>query len=152
LGAKSVVVFGRSPAWKDRMVKLGADAYVSGQEQPALVNTILKEGGFERVLEAVGSRAALSQCIQLAGTNGKVGIYGIPTESEPYAEMDLKNPIVGSPRVAEAEVHEQLLDMIQQGQVILSDWVSQTLPWQEFALGFERVWRKEANKVVLTFS
>ena len=152
LGAKAVVVFGRNPAWKERMMKLGADAYVSAQEEPALVSAVLKAGGFERVMEAVGSRAALAQCIQLAGTVGKVGVYGIPSESEPYAEADQKNPVVGSPRVAEAEVHEQLLDMVQQGQVTLSDWVSETLPWQEFALGFERVWRKEANKVVLTFS
>jgi L-iditol 2-dehydrogenase len=151
LGAKVIVVFGRNPAWKERLLKLGADAYATRQEQPDQLRTVLKDGGFERVLEAVGSRAALAQCIQLAGKVGKVGIYGIPSESEPYAERDLKNPIVSTPKVAEAEVHDQMLDMVHQGQVNLSDWVSQVLPWQEFAQGFERVWRKEANKVVLTF-
>jgi threonine dehydrogenase-like Zn-dependent dehydrogenase len=152
LGARTVVVFGRNPAWKERMTRLGADVYVTGAEAPAEVNAILKGGGFERVLEAVGSRAALSHCIQLAGKVGKVGIYGIPSESEPYAAQDMKNPAVSSPKVAEAEVHDQLLALVQKGQVKLAEWVSQTLPWQEFALGFDRVRRKEANKVVLMFS
>jgi threonine dehydrogenase-like Zn-dependent dehydrogenase len=151
LGAKAVVVYGRNPAWRDRFIKLGADAYITGKEQPEPVSTVFKTGGFERVLEAVGSRAALSQCIELAGSIGRVGIYGIPSEGEPYAEKDLKNPVVSMPKVAEAEVHEQILDMVHKGQVNLADWVSQALPWQEYAIGFERVWRKEANKVVLTF-
>ncbi len=151
LGAKAVVVYGRNPAWRERFIKLGADAYQTGKERPASVGKGVMAEGFERVLEAVGSRAALSQCIELANPVGKVGIYGIPSEGEPYAENDLKNPMVSTPKVAEAEVHAQILNMIDKGQVNLADWVSQVLPWEEYALGFERVWRKEANKVVLTF-
>lgn len=151
LGAKQVVVFGRHERWRERFLALGADAYVVYDDLPCRVQVVLDRGGFERVIEAVGSRAALARCIELAGARGRVGVYGIPPEDEPYDEADAAHPQVSWPKVAEAEVHDLILEMIARGQVNLADWVSLALPWQEFRRGFEMIWNKEANKVVLTF-
>jgi threonine dehydrogenase-like Zn-dependent dehydrogenase len=151
LGANEIVVFGRHSTWEDRFVKFGVDGLVSGDQVPAKIQHILDHGGFDRVLEAVGSREALSRCIELAGTRGKVGVYGIPPEDNPYRNSDLANPIVTTAAVAEAEVHGRLLEMVQKGQIDLSDWVSLSLPWIDYQEGFNQVWDRKANKVVLTF-
>ncbi len=152
LGATPIVVFGRHERWRERFLALGADGYVAGDSLPDSVRAILAQGGFERVIEAVGSQAALSRCMQLVGPEGRVGIYGIPPEDEPYSDADMADPRVSQPKVAEAEVHDQLLAMVARGQVNLADWVSHVLPWQEFRRGFEMIWNKEANKVVLAFA
>jgi threonine dehydrogenase-like Zn-dependent dehydrogenase len=156
-GARPVAVFGRHERWRTRFEALGV-GYLTPGSQPDWVRDRVRGDGFERVVEAVGSRAALEQCIHLAGTGGRVGVYGIPPESEPYDPADAANPRVSWPKVAEAEVHEQMLELIARGQVNLADWVSHQLPWQEFQAGFALVWNKEANgpygplrKVVLTF-
>jgi threonine dehydrogenase-like Zn-dependent dehydrogenase len=151
LGAKKVTVFGRSATWEEPIRRLGADDYIIGENLTNDVKKILNEGGFDRVTEAVGSRQALSLGVKLAGSRGKVGIYGIPPENEPYLEKDVKNPVVFYPKVAEGDVHTKLLEMIQAGKVTLEAWVSLVLPWEEFEIGFNKVWKKEANKVVLRF-
>ena len=151
MGAGIVVVFGRNPEWHDRFMTLGADAYVSTDNIPLKVKHIIDGGGFDRVLEAVGSQEALSKCILLAGTEGKVGLYGIPSENAPYHESDRNNPIVTVPAVNEAEVHTQMLDLVDKGRINLADWVSACIPWTEYQEGFRLVWEKRANKVVLTF-
>ncbi len=150
-GAKKVIVFGRSQQWSDRFEKLGVDEYVAGDVLPNQVQAILKEGGFDRVFEAVGSAAALSRCIVLAGRRGKVGIYGIPPEDEPYHDKDKNNPIVSTPAVAEGEVHAAIIAMVEKEQVQLADWVSRSIPFEDYEEGFRLVWAREANKVVLTF-
>jgi threonine dehydrogenase-like Zn-dependent dehydrogenase len=151
LKVKELIVFGRSATWKERLLELGADEFIIDEKFSKEVDRIIYQGGFERVIEAVGSRQALTLGIKLAGSTGKVGIYGIPPENEPYLEKDIKNPIVYFPNVAEGEVHTQILEMIEKGQVTLEDWVSLTLPWKDYELGFNKVWKKEANKVVLRF-
>ena len=151
LGASFIAVAGRQERWHDRFIQLGADAYFTGQNYPPAVQEILRDGGFDRAAEAVGDRNALKHAIALVGNKGKVGLYGVAPENEPYLQSDLEQPVVFSPKVAEAEVHTQILEMIRDGKINLSDWISHTLPWQDYQLGFEMVWRKEANKVVLVY-
>lgn len=151
LGAHMVTVWGRSERRAKRFHILGADAYVVGDAWPHEVGTIMARGGFDRVVEAVGSREALAWCLNLAAPDGRIGIYGIPPEDAPYAECQTADPRVFWPRVDEAAVHDQMLRWVAEGQVCLSDWVSQTLPWQDYRRGFELIWSKQATKVVLTF-
>lgn len=151
LGAKTVVVFGRSNRQEARLRALGADAYVVGDEKPEAVRAVMAQGGFDRVIEAVGSREALTRCLELVSADGKVCVYGIPPESEPYDPAGQSDPRVIWPKVAEAEANEQLLQLVAKGEVRLDEWISHVLPWQEFQQGFDLVWDKVANKVVLTF-
>jgi threonine dehydrogenase-like Zn-dependent dehydrogenase len=156
-GIRPLVVFGRRPVWADRFARLGVDAYVAGDDVPPEVRAILDGGGFDRAIEAVGARAALSRCLQVVKPEGRVNLYGIAPESEPYLPAEESDPRVFRSRVAEAEAHDRLLNWIEQGQIDLADWVSHEVHWTDYRRGFDmikltdQVSHKRANKVVLTF-
>jgi len=151
LGAQRVVVFGRSNRHAARFSALGADEYMAGDKVSKPVGALLQAGGFDRVFEAVGSREALAHCLELVSANGTVCVYGIPPQSEPYSATDQADPRVTWPKVAEAEANDHLLKLVASGEVHLDEWISHVLPWQEFQQGFDLIWGKVANKVVLTF-
>jgi threonine dehydrogenase-like Zn-dependent dehydrogenase len=148
-GVAPVVVFGRRPAWAELFAGLGADAYVAGDDFPSEVQTILDRGGFDRAIEAAGARAALSRCLQVVGAGGRVNLYGVAPESEPYLSAEESDPRVFRSKVAEAEVHDRLLNLVEQEKVRLADWVSHEMTWTDYRLGFEMIKKKMANKVVL---
>jgi threonine dehydrogenase-like Zn-dependent dehydrogenase len=153
LGAAPVVVFGRREAWRQRFHELGVSDYAMGTDPagwPAAVRERFTSGGFDFVVEAVGSREALDLCLKLAGTRGKVGIYGIPPVDAPYDPAQRADPRVTVPRVEEADTHEQVLEWVRQGKVNLDDWYTHVLPWAEFQRGFDLVESNHAAKVVLT--
>jgi len=151
-GVAPVIVFGRRPAWGDRFAKLGADGYVAGDDVPPEVRTILGRGGFDRAIEAVGARSALSRCLQVIEPEGRVNLYGIAPESEPYLSGEASDPRVFRSRVAEAEAHDRLLAWIERGEVALADWISHEMPWTDYRLGFDMIQNKTANRMVLTFA
>jgi threonine dehydrogenase-like Zn-dependent dehydrogenase len=152
LGIAPVVVFGRRPAWAGVFASLGADAYVAGASFLPEVQAILDAGGFDRAIEAVGSRAALSRCLQVVKPDGRINLYGIAPESEPYLPEEESDPRVFRSEVAEAEVHDKLLDWVARGKVNLAEWISHEMDWTDYRRGFEMVRDKTATKVVLTFT
>jgi threonine dehydrogenase-like Zn-dependent dehydrogenase len=151
-GVEPVVVFGRRPEYAGRFVRLGATAYVAGEDLPAEVRTIMAHGGFDRVIEAVGSRQALTRCLRAVKREGRVNLYGIPPQSEPYAKEDEADRRVFRSKVVEGEMHEQLVAWIDDGRVRLDEWITHVLPWSEHRRAFEMIRKREANKVVLAFS
>jgi threonine dehydrogenase-like Zn-dependent dehydrogenase len=150
-GIHPLVVFGRRREWEVVFARLGADAYVCGDEVPPEVQAILDDGGFDRAIEAVGARSALTRCLQVVKADGRINLYGIAPESEPYLTDEEKDPRVFRGPVAEAEEHERLLAWVAEGKVEPSQWISHKMPWTDYQRGFEMVATKEANKVVLTF-
>ena len=150
-GIAPVVVFGRRPQWAARFARLGVDGYVAGEDVDPDVRAILDRGGFDRAIEAVGSRAALSRCLQVVKVDGRINIYGVEPASGPYLPEEEADPRVYRAPVAEAEAHDRLFDWVAQGTVCLSDWISHHMPWTEYQRGFDMVHDKTANKVALTF-
>jgi len=155
-GIAPVVVFGRRAKWARRFADLGADGYVAGDpiseaDVPPEVQSILAAGGFDRAIEAVGARAALSTCLQVVKPDGRINIYGVAPESEPYLPEQEADPRTFHGKVAEAEAHDRLLDWVAGGKVALDEWISHELPWDQYRHGFEMVKKKTANKVALTF-
>jgi threonine dehydrogenase-like Zn-dependent dehydrogenase len=150
-GISPVVVFGRRPQWAERFADLGADGYVAGEDISPDVRAILAGGGFDRVIEAVGSRAALDRCLQIVDQVGRINIYGVAPESGAYLPQQMDDPRVFRGKVAEAETHDRLLQWLAEGKVSLADWVSHVLSWTDYRYGFEMIESKMANKVVLTF-
>jgi threonine dehydrogenase-like Zn-dependent dehydrogenase len=116
------------------------------------VRAILDRGGFDRAIEAVGARSALSRCLQVVQVDGRVNLYGIAPESEPYLPEEESDPRVFRSKVAEAETHDQLVAWIERGVVDLSDWISHVIPWTDYQLGFDWIADKTANKVLLQFA
>jgi threonine dehydrogenase-like Zn-dependent dehydrogenase len=151
-----VVVYGRRPRWAETFRRLGVDGYVAGQgpdgeDFPPEVRGILDGGGFDRAIEAVGARSALTRCLEVVKPDGRVNLYGIAPESEPYLPEEEGDPRVFRGKVAEAEVHEQLIEWVEQGRVRPADWISHQMPWTDYQRGFDMVANKEANKVILIF-
>lgn len=152
LGIAPVVVFGRQAAWGELFAKLGAHDYAAGDDAPPEVRKILVGGGFDRVIEAVGSPSALSRCLHIAKVEGRVNTYGVTSASEPYAPAQEADGRVFRSRVAEAEVHEKLCQWVEQGEIRLSDWITDVLPWIEHQRGLDLVKENTSCKVVLTFA
>jgi threonine dehydrogenase-like Zn-dependent dehydrogenase len=150
-GIAPVVVFGRRARWAATFTALGADGYVAGAEVSPEVQAILDRGGFDRAIEAVGARAALTRCLEVLRPDGRVNVYGVAPESEPYLEAEMDDRRAFRGRVAEAEAHDRLVDWVAQGKIALSDWISHQMPWTKYQRGLQMVHEKEANKVALTF-
>jgi threonine dehydrogenase-like Zn-dependent dehydrogenase len=150
-GARYIAVFGRREQWRVRFEALGADVYVAGDDWPRSVRELLHSGGFERALEAVGSREALAQCVRLVGARGLACVYGVAPSDEPHDADLRKQPNVTEPAVLEAEVHEMILPMVASGQIVLKEWVDVALPLEQYERAFELVWSKQVSKAVITF-
>jgi threonine dehydrogenase-like Zn-dependent dehydrogenase len=149
LGAGPVYAFGRRSLYADRFATVSkADGYVVGDDYPAEVRRMIADGGFPLVLEAVGAEAALDTCRTLAGTQGRICIYGIPPASAPYRpdQLDDRTAFVGA---VEGRAQQQLVDLIEAGKVDLEDWVSHTLPLTDYQRAFDMVASKAALKAVL---
>jgi len=149
LGASPVFAFGRSARHSARFMRVArSDGYVTGVYPPD-VERIVRAGGFDLVMEAVGSADALQTCIRLAGTNGAVRVYGIAPDSLPYPKELMERPNVKPVGACEGRVQRRLVEFIHRGEVRLEDWVSHKLPMSEYQRGFDMVANKEAYKVVL---
>ena len=149
LGIAPVVVFGRHDMWAEKFSKLGADLYVSGMNYPDEVHRILVNGGFNHVLEAVGSNDALKKCLEIVKDDGTVHIYGVPADDEPFVSTYSLDPRVSMVKVIEAEAHDEILKWIDEGRLNLDEWVSHILPWSDYKNAFDLVSTRKADKVVL---
>ncbi|HOF89956.1 MAG TPA: zinc-binding dehydrogenase, partial [Armatimonadota bacterium] len=151
LGARAVYAFGRRDVYADRFTGVcRADGYVVGDDYPAPVAKIISSGGFDVVMEAVGSAAALDRCLALAGGNGAVCIYGIPPASAPYGAEQLERPGIQWVGAMEGRAQRRLAQFIESRAVRLDDWVSHVLPLDQYQQAFDLVERKAGTKVVLT--
>ncbi|MBE0697088.1 MAG: alcohol dehydrogenase catalytic domain-containing protein [Anaerolineaceae bacterium] len=149
LGADPVVVFGRRKEWAERFAELGIQDYVTGEDWPDAVAQRAAGKGFDYVVEAVGSSQALTKALRLAGTQGKVGLYGVPPADDPWIPAERNHPRVSMPRVEEADVHQQMLDWVAQGKINLDDWYTAAIPWSDYEKGFQLVAQNHAAKIIL---
>ncbi len=153
LGARFLVVFGRSERWCHDFLDLGANNYVAGER--ACVEDEAKMvglGAFDRVIEAVGTSQALEDALALARPDGLVAVYGVAAEDDPETETiraaRAAGRIITLP-VREEEVHEELLELVARGEVRLGDWISHRLPLSEIHEGLRLLQEKRAIKVVI---
>ncbi len=149
LGVSPVAVFGRRQRWAGLFAGLGADVYVAGDELPAEARKILEEGAYDRAIEAVGSNDALARCLRITKKQGRIQLYGMPADDQPYREEYISDPRVFRSPILEAEVHEELLQYIEEGRIDLSKWLSHVLPWGEYERAFDIVKRQKPSKVVI---
>ena len=150
LGAGPVIAFGRSAAYAKRFAAIArADEYVAGSPYPSSVQRRIAAGGFDIVIEAVGSRQALDTCLELAGQQGAVCCYGVASESEPHTQAQLADPRLRAVEVLEGRAQAQLVAYVQAGRVRLEDWVSHTLPTREYQKAFDQVIARQSTKMAL---
>ena len=150
LGAAPVYAFGRTSRYAERFARVvGCDGYVMGTEYPREVERIIADGGFDIVIEAVGSLEALHSSLALAGARGLVHVYGIAPESLPFAPAERRLPQVRTLGAVEGRAQAQLVDFINAGALRLEDWVSHVFPLDECVRAFAMVKQHECLKAVL---
>jgi threonine dehydrogenase-like Zn-dependent dehydrogenase len=150
LGASPVFAFGRRPGPAERFARISrADGYAVAPEYPPEVQRILAAGGFGLVVEAVGSPDALDTCLHLAGSQGRVCVYGVAPTTSPYRDDQTGRPNVATVGAQEGRAQATLSEWVRQGEVRLEDWVSHRLPLAEYQQGFDLLADRQATKVVL---
>jgi len=153
LGARFLVVFGRSDRWCHDFLDLGANNYVAGDR--ACVEDESKMVGlraFDLAIEAVGSSKALEDALALVRPGGLVANYGVAAENDAETETIRAARQVGrviNLPVHEEEVHGEFLELVARGQVHLGDWISHRLPLSEIHDGLRLLKEKQAIKVVI---
>ena len=155
LGAPFLVVFGRSDRYCHDFLDLGANNYVAGTK-PCRVDEakVAGLGAFDRVIEAVGTSQALEDALQLCRTGGQVWRYGVPAEDDKDTAQVMAAREVGIIRdlpVREEDVHQEMLSLVRDKTVDLSDWISHRLSFEQVEKGLELIRTREAFKVVLEF-
>lgn len=149
-GAGPVYAFGRNPAHAERFSRVThADGYIAWPEADPIVGSIVSKGGFDIVVEAVGSPDALDTCIKLAGDLGRVFVYGVAPASSPFRAGDTARPNVSVVGATEGRVQARLVKWVEEGKVSLEDWVSHVMPMSDYQSAFDLVARKQATKAVL---
>jgi threonine dehydrogenase-like Zn-dependent dehydrogenase len=153
LGARFLVVFGRSERWCHDFLDLGANNYIAGDKACAEDDAkVAGVNAFDRVIEAVGSMAALEDALALARPDGIIAQYGVSAEddaeTEPVRAARQAGRIITLP-VREEDVHAEMLSLIERGDVVLKDWISHRLPFAQIDAGLRLLSERQAIKVVL---
>lgn len=143
-GVERIVVFGRRSELAERFLAAGATAYLVDDRDLHTVG-----GPLDRVIEAVGSRSALSRALAACSHEGRVNVYGVAPGSEPYLPGDLGDPRAYVGKVAEAEEHDLALALVAAGRLVPREWVDCVLPFDQFQHGFELVAARRARKVAI---
>jgi threonine dehydrogenase-like Zn-dependent dehydrogenase len=155
LGASAVVALDRVDYRLEKARSLGAQP--EQPDSPTLQRRLseLTEGrGADAVLEAVGSPAALDLAIELARPGAVVSIAGYHTETAyafPIHTAYRKNLTMKIGRCNARRYMTELLPLVAERKVELTDIVTHTLPLSEGVRGYEAFanHRESALKVVL---
>lgn len=159
LGCGPVLVVGRRDEPLRRALSFGVDGVIntSTDDPMQLVREHTGGRGADRVIEAVGDEGMVQLGLSLLSAQGRLGVYGIASTRDPG---DMERRAVDIPLARnewaleffnpqEAAPHEQMLWLVRQGMVKLSDWYTHVVPLQETQRGFDLLASKEAFKVVV---
>ena len=158
LGVKNLMVSDMDGARLEKARRLGAALLVNPAEENVedAVHRHFPEG-LDIFIDAVGKNELINLGLKLIGFNGKVAVYGISPvtnasidwEKAPY-NWNLQ--FVQKPTFPEeAAVHDQVEEFVRSGTIDLDDFVTHSMPVEEFERGFELVRQRKAGKVALTF-
>ena len=152
LGAYSVWLVGLVKRRLELARALGADEAVNARaaDPVAQVRKWTEGLGADVVLEMAGAEAAFRQALEAVRPGGRLIAFGLPPREVPldipqlvFKEVEVVG-VVGRHIFGTWEQATRLLSRLD-----LSPLVTHELPLSEFQLGFEKLLRREAIKVVL---
>lgn len=153
LGAATVAMLGSA----DREAAaraVGATDYVDYRAGDAIEQCRQSHpAGFDVIIDAVGKAGLLDQALPLLQPNGVVGIYGIDefgaTALNPTRAQGTFTFYNGG--YDEAETHEQVVALVQQGKLRAEHWLAldRPFPLTDINQAFEALRRREMVKAVI---
>ena len=140
-GASEAVVFGTRD-WRLTLAKdLGATHVVNVRtsDWAEQAKSLTKNEGFDLVLEASGSHEALFQSLEVVGTRGRVvafSLYNGIIDAFPAGVFYGKEVSIIGTRGG-ADYYPQSISHVQNGQLRIDDLITDHLPLQQAAEGFD---------------
>jgi len=144
LGVSQITVIDLDEAKREIALINGATQFLHGASVDAVA--ILKEqfpDGVDFVIDAVGHEAVINQGLKMIRDRGNICVYGVPGSTKlnldftdaPY-NWNLVFQQMPSKR-EEGEAHEQVLTWLRNGDVVLKDYISHYLPFDQVLEAFE---------------
>lgn len=152
LGCSHIIVVGRKDASCQRAKELGHATHVINNTKEDVAAAVRKitGNGVKYSVEAIGENAVLQDCLDSLADGGKVGIYGVPPDSQGESPL-LKDPRVSDAQPNEASVDEEVLRLVKDGKILGRDIVTHELTFDECGRAFELLENKQAFKIGLKF-
>lgn len=114
--------------------------------------------GVDYVLDAVGLPFVVNQAMGLVKDRGSVLCYGVPEKEEitiDFSKASYNWNVIFQqmPRKKEeGEAHQQVLQWIREGKLVLKDFISDYFPFSESVQAYEKLLKKEImKKGIITF-
>jgi threonine dehydrogenase-like Zn-dependent dehydrogenase len=156
-GAAPIVVSEPHAGRRDKATKLGADIVIDPtSEDLAARAKEIEADGFDFVIDAVGINRLMTESLKIAKFNGTVGVYGISAETNAHidwqdAPYNWSIHFVQWPTFEdEAAVHDEVISLVDSGQIDLSDFVTHVIPrLEEFQQGLDLVSSQAGIKVTV---
>jgi len=156
-GAEPIVVSEPHPGRRDKAVKFGADVVIDPKSEDLISQAKeTQSDGFDFVIDAVGINALMTESLKIVKFNGKVGVYGISPETR--AQIDWEAApynwaihFVQWPTFEdEAAVHDEVISLIESGQIDLGEFVTHVIPsFEEFQTGLDLITSQTGIKVTV---
>lgn len=159
LGVKDLVVVDRVEEKRLVALENGASEYLNGATED-IVQTVKAKypEGVDFVIDAVGHESIINEGLKLVRDRGAICVYGVPATTKlnldftdaPYNWNLLFQQMPS--KKEEGEAHEQVLAWLRSGEVVLKDYISNYLPFDQIIEGFNMLTRYEIPlKCIVTF-
>lgn len=105
--------------------------------------------GFDFVIDAVGSAELIRLGLNVVSDNGKLAVYGVgDKQAEDLAPL-LQDKRILQIQPEESEAHNEILQLLRNGEIEPSRFITHVLSLDEIEKGFELIKNKQAIKIVL---
>ena len=153
LGCSEVIVVGRRDEACARSLALGRATHVINNKKEHVADSVRKitGQGVTYSIEAIGENEVLLDCLDSLAPGGKVGIYGVPPDSQGVSPL-LQDERVSDAVPNEASVDGEVLALVTEGKIPAREFVTHELTFEECGTAFELLESKQAFKTGLKFA
>ncbi|MCL2559091.1 MAG: zinc-binding dehydrogenase [Turicibacter sp.] len=150
LGVKNLIVVDRLAEKREVALKNGAMLYLNGVEVDVVAEVRkVYPNGVDFVIDAVGHESVVNEGLKLIRDRGDVCVYGVPATTKlslDFAEAPYNWNVVFQQmpsKKEEGEAHDQVLAWLRSGDVVLADYISHVMPFEEVLEAFAMLERRE---------
>lgn len=159
LGINEVTAIVRSSEKANLMKQFGATQCINSKEKDVReqIRSVYPDG-VHYVLDAVGSESILNEAVTLLKDRGEILCYGVPKVNQikfdfgdgPY---NWKLNFQQMPyKTEEADCHQQVLDWVADGKLVLSEFISEIVDFEHVLDAFQNYLDgKTSKKVIIKF-